>query len=197
MLSEAAASQPMKPEPITIAERASCARGRKTRASCSERRLRISGSSAPGTGRPHRLGARGEHARVVGERAAAGQPQGPAAGIERLDRGFAAQLDALLGEPVLLLERGLVGLAAQQLLRQQRAHVRRVGLGGQQRHRPGAARLAVRARGLQAGRTAADDGQPAHATSKRSRAYSGVRSLRAAGPKRAASRSWTSSPVSG
>ena len=50
MASEAAASQPMKPEPITTADSASAALSRSTRALARLRSSRTHPSVAPGTG---------------------------------------------------------------------------------------------------------------------------------------------------
>ena len=172
--SEAAISQPMKPEPITTT-------GRRLQAALAARASgresagpRTPGSSAPGTGQALRFGAGGEHAaRGSSSSRPPDRVTRRACRIER-HRAAARRAARVLGEPALVLQRKLLlgHLAAQQLLGQRWAVVRDAVLVGDDRHRSGAAGLAVGAGGGEPGGSAADDQQPearAHRRSSTSR----------------------------
>ena len=170
---EAAASQPMKPEPIDH---------RPTRAAGHAGAERLGVVEAAqhedpvepdaGQRRPDRLRSGGQHARTEGEHAAVAERHPPGVGIE-LGHLAVAHGHGVLGEPAGRFEEQPVAVLprAQVVLRQRGAPVGQVVLRRHERHGLAPAGRAVGADGRQARRAAADhdDGSldGAHASPRR------------------------------
>ncbi len=155
MAREAAASQPMNPAPITTAESASTLPVRSRFASDND--LNRYARSPPGTGsgvgaEPHARYQRGVRVTLFVD------DDGPGSKIDVRDP-CAHELDAMLGIPLLRMQRDVVCVSAEELLAQRRPRVRRVLVHGENPD----GRLGVAAPeglcGPDAGRPAADDDQ--------------------------------------
>ncbi len=175
MASDAAASQPMKPEPITPRRRWPSPPGRAGRGrwpGCAAAAPTPRSRPGPAAGR---LGAGGEHARVVVQRLAVAQQDRPRVGVQGLRFGAEPDLDLVLGVPARRTRSGRSSSEASPRRNSFESGGRLYGTvssGVRSVTVAVAPGLAVAAGGRERRRPAAHDQEP-H-TVKRSRLYSGV-----------------------
>ena len=157
MASDAAASHPMKPAPMTTADLASAAASRSSTGV--GQRAQQKRPLAAGHRQWRRPGTAGKDQRAVGNSLAV-----DGHGVRRRRRssvdGLAvAKVDVALDEPLRRMQRDVVGVTAQEVLAQRRSLVRQVGVGAEHQDRSVAAVATIRLRGTDARWTTSDDDQ--------------------------------------